>query len=91
MPGLQRVDFFAGSRGWASCPPVKGLLTTVQDVSCIKQHRSFGVANIFLIDPISLKYNALISSGILSEKASISYTKNTDLSGARRPKNEIGN
>ncbi|WP_242724606.1 hypothetical protein [Microcoleus vaginatus] len=39
-------------------------LRMVQDVSCIKQHRSFGVASIFLIDAIPLKYNALSSTGI---------------------------
>src|SRR4028119_2039942 len=29
MPVPQRVDFLVG---WASCPPVKGLLTMVQDI-----------------------------------------------------------
>lgn len=33
-------------------------------VGCIKQHRSFEVANIFLIDSILLKYNALSSTEI---------------------------
>ncbi|MEG4346161.1 hypothetical protein QUB70_23190 [Microcoleus sp. A003_D6] len=33
MPVPQRVSFLVGSRGWASCPPVKGLLIMVQDVS----------------------------------------------------------
>ncbi|MEG5006828.1 hypothetical protein [Microcoleus sp. B5-D4] len=32
MPVPQRVDFLVGSRGWASCPPVKGLLTMVPDI-----------------------------------------------------------
>jgi len=31
-PVPQRVDFLVGSRGWAGCPPKKGLLTMVQDV-----------------------------------------------------------
>jgi hypothetical protein len=47
-------------------------------VGCIKQHRFFGVANIFLFDAILLKYNALRITAIESENASISYTENTD-------------
>ncbi|WP_445170909.1 hypothetical protein [Microcoleus sp.] len=32
MPVPQRVDFIVG---WASCPPVKGLLTMVPDIQII--------------------------------------------------------
>jgi len=34
MPVPQKMSFLVGSRGWASCPPKKGLLRLVQDVRC---------------------------------------------------------
>ncbi|MEG4865991.1 MULTISPECIES: hypothetical protein [unclassified Microcoleus] len=62
-------------------------------VCCIKQHRSFRVANIFLINSIPIEYNALSSTGIPdTQSLNIPHQKyRSTLRGRVAPKNTIGN
>jgi hypothetical protein len=59
-------------------------------VGSLKQHRSFRVANIFRIDAIPLKYNALSTRIPRPESLYFAYSVPIELSGAGHPKNAIG-